>query len=97
MAKTKIGRQAMDIFQSTQEPTIGLDVAPRTKGRPAAAEAYEKATVCIYKRQVVFLDRVALNISERTGRHVRRAELFRALVEMAIQDQDFEKNVERFI
>lgn len=94
-----IGKKAKDIFQSTvKHPEIGLETAPRVKGRPTATEPYEKVTVCLYKRNVLFLDRVALAVREKTGRSVRRAELVRALIERAAVDldpegADFEKAV----
>lgn len=78
------GKKAKDIFQSTtRKPDIGLETAPRIKGRPKAQEAYSKVTVCLFDRHVLFLDRVALAIRERTGKMVKRAELVRDLVEYA--------------
>jgi len=78
------GKKAKDIFSQTVTPAkIGLEVAPRIKGRPPASEPYQKVTVCLFDRQVLFLDKVALAIRERTGKHVRRAELIRALIEDA--------------
>lgn len=85
------GKKATDIFQKTTRPDIGLDVAPRVKGRPRTAEPYQKVTVCLYDRQVLHLDRVALAIRERTGQYIRRAELVRALVERAAGDLDPDK------
>jgi len=85
------GKKATDIFQKTTRPDIGLDVAPRVKGRPRTAEPYQKVTICLYDRQVIHLDRVALAIRERTGKCVRRAELVRALVERAAGDLDPDK------
>ena len=84
-----IGKKAKDIFAPTAAAHgLGVEVTPRIKGRPAAAEAYDKVTVCLFKRQVNFLDRVALAIREKTGRTIRRAELIRALVERATDDLD---------
>lgn len=80
------GKKAKDIFQSTarkRKPDIGLETAPRTMGRPKAEEPYSKVTVILYDRHVLFLDKVALAIRERTGKIVKRAELVRDLVEYA--------------
>jgi len=95
-----IGKKATDIFQSTA-PTKAPSApktAPRVKGRPPAAETYEKVTICLFKKHVLFLDRVTLAIREKTGRGIRRAELVRALVDQAAdtlepEKADFEKTV----
>ena len=55
----------------------------RVKGRPLAAEPYKKITVCLFNRHTLFLDKIALVIQERTGQHITRAELIRALVDHA--------------
>ena len=78
------GKKAKDIFTKTTKPAdIGLEVAPRVKGRPKNGEAYSKVTVCLYDRQTLWLDKVALMIREKTGQHVARAELVRAIVDHA--------------
>ena len=82
------GKKPKDIFAPTTKdaktPAVGLEVAPRIKGRPRAAESYQKVTVCLYDRHVLYLDKVALAIREKTGKkHVKRAELIRALVDHA--------------
>jgi hypothetical protein len=93
------GKQARDIFARTTKPAkIGLDVTPRIKGRPRAAEPYQKVTVCLFDRQVLLLDKIALAIREKTGQHVRRAELVRAIVDQAAgtlkaDGKDFDKAV----
>jgi len=95
------GKKAKDIFTKTTKKTdIGLDVAPRIKGRPKNAEPYQKVTVCLFDRHVLFLDKVALAIREKTGKHVKRAELVRAIVDHAAAwvhpdkpDADFDKAV----
>jgi hypothetical protein len=78
------GKKAKDIFTKTtgQKPKIGLDVAPRIKGRPKT-EPYQKVTVCLFDRQTLWLDKVALLIREKTGEYVARAELVRAIVDHA--------------
>ena len=93
------GKKAKDIFtRTTKAPEISLEVAPRTFGRPKAAEPYQKVTIILYDRQILLLDKVALAIRERSGKSVRRAELVRALVEQAARSlnpeaKDFDKTV----
>jgi len=92
------GKKAKDIFTRTAKPAIGLEVTSRTRGRPPSGESYQKVTVCLYDRQVLFLDKVALAIREKTGRMVKRAELIRALVgqiETTVKPgrEDFDKAV----
>lgn len=93
------GKKAKDIFTRTvRTPEIGLEAAPRIKGRPPASEPYDKVTIILFKRQVIQLDKVALAIREKTGQHVRRTELVRALVEQAAASlnpdaEDFDKTV----
>jgi hypothetical protein len=81
------GKRARDIFtQATKTPAGVLEVAPRpVMGRPRTAEPYQKVTICLYNRQILFLDRVALEIRTKTGKPIRRAELVRALVEQAAE------------
>lgn len=82
-----IGKKARDIFAPTAaRPAVGIQTTPRVKGRPAAAEDYDKVTVCLFKRHVLLLDRVALAIREKTGRTIRQAELIRALIDQAADD-----------
>lgn len=72
-----IGKRVKDIPKSvTAKP-------PHIKGRPQATEPYKKVTVCLFDRHTLFLDKLALEIQERTGQHIRRAELIRALVDHA--------------
>jgi len=95
------GKKAKDIFQSTvKRPALDLEPAPRIKGRPKAAESYQKVTVCLFNRNVLYLDKVALAIREKTGKMVKRAELIRALVEQAAETidparADFERMISR--
>ena len=93
------GKTSKDIFKRTSKPDIALEVAPRIMGRPKAAEAYQKVTVCLFNRQTIWLDKVRLAIREKTGQNVHRAELVRALVEHAAawinldKPEDFDKAV----
>ncbi len=94
------GKQAM----STCTPTTGkgadagINIPERNGGRPRAAEPYQKVTVTLYERQILFLDKAVLAIRERTGQAVNRAELIRAILEAASgslnpEVKDFDKNV----
>ena len=94
------GKKALDIFTPTtgKKADIGIEVPPRIKGRPAAAEPYQKVTVTLYERQILSLDKVALVIRERTGQAVSRAELIRAILDKVAgslnpEAPDFDKNV----
>ena len=93
------GKKVKDIFQSTTaRPGAALAVAPQFKGRPQAAEPYKKVTVCLFNSNILFLDRIALAIQERTSQHIPRAELIRAMVDHAAawidpKREDFDKTV----
>lgn len=97
------GKTSKDIFKRTSKPDIALEVAPRIMGRPKAAEAYQKVTVCLFNRQTIWLDKVRLAIREKTGQNVHRAELIRALVEHAAawvrldKPEDFDKAVKSLL
>jgi hypothetical protein len=93
------GKKVKDIFQSTApNPGVGLAAAPQFKGRPQATEPYKKVTVCLFNSNILFLDKIALAIQERTGQHIPRAELIRAMVDHAAawidpKREDFDKTV----
>ena len=81
MPKAKIGKTAKDIFAATTAaPAVEARPEP---GRPALhEEAWSKVTVVLLNRHVVFLDRLATNIRERTGTAIKRAEIIRALIDV---------------
>jgi len=83
MQKAKIGKAAKDIFAATTTaPAPTGDVRPGP-GRPALhEEAWSKVTVVLLNRHIVFLDRLATNIRERTGTAIKRAEIIRALIDV---------------
>jgi hypothetical protein len=95
------GKKARDIFtKTTKTPDIGQDVPPRVKGRPRTVEPYQKVTVCLFDRHTLWLDKLGLAIREKTGKHVARAELIRAIVDHAAvwirpngKPEDFDKAV----
>ncbi len=51
------------------------------RGRPREAEPWRKVTVVLKDRQILFLDRLALDIRAATGAAVARAEIIRALID----------------
>lgn len=73
------GKKSKDIFTKTT-PAERSEVALASKGR---AEPYQKVTVCLYDRQVLWLDKTALEILERTGKHINRAALIRDILDHA--------------
>jgi hypothetical protein len=77
MAHIKTGKTAQDIFAPTAPDT------PRVgPGRPPIHdEAWTKVTVVLFNRQIVYLDRLALEIRQQTGAVVKRAERIRALID----------------
>ena len=84
------GKKAKDIFQPTARPKVDLEVAPRygRQGRKPAEEEYSKVTVCLYDRHTLLLDKACLAVRELTGQRVFRAELLRAIVEVAVAGLD---------
>lgn len=75
------GKKSKDIFTKTT-PAERSEVAPAIKGR---SEPYQKVTVCLYDRQVLWLDKVALDILEQKGRHVNRAKLIRLILDATVK------------
>ena len=75
------GKKSKDIFTKTT-PAERSEVALASKGR---AEPYQKVTVCLYDRQVLWLDKVALDILEQKGRHVNRAKLIRLILDATVK------------
>lgn len=74
-------KKVKDFLQSAMpKPGAGPGIAPQGKGRPAGPE-YEKITVCLYPKHVLFLDKVVLAIREKAGKRVKRAELIRAVID----------------
>lgn len=63
---------------------------PRRRGRPPIhGEAWTKATVVLFNRQIVFLDRLAANIRAQSGAAISRAQLIRSLID-ALADADID-------
>jgi hypothetical protein len=82
MQKAKIGKAAKDIFAATTVAPPAPGEARPGPGRPLVhAEAWSKVTVVLLNRHIVFLDRLAADIRERTGTAIKRAEIIRALID----------------
>lgn len=84
---TKVGKGAGDIFAPTASPAASPDQPVRRKmGRPVTHDdPIEKVTVVLLKRQIVFLDELAVRMRAKTGKAIKRAEIIRALVD-ALED-----------
>lgn len=88
MQKTKIGKTAKDIFAATTAAPVPTEDTRPGPGRPALhEEAWSKVTVVLLNRHVVFLDRLATNIRERTGTAIKRAEIIRALIDVLAESE----------
>lgn len=82
--KGKTGKSAREIFGV---PPTGRK---RKRGRPPIYdEAWTKATVVLFNRQIVFLDRLASNIRAQSGAAISRAQLIRSLVD-ALSEADID-------
>jgi len=81
MAMAKTGEAAKDTFASTAETSQGSDTV-RGPGRPPVhSEAWTKTTVVLFNRQILYLDRLALDIRAKTGTVTNRTEIIRALID----------------
>lgn len=64
--------------------------AKRRPGRPPVhEESWTKATVVLFDRQISFLDRLADNIHEKSGRRISRAQLIRSILD-AVSEADLD-------
>lgn len=83
----KTGKTADNIFTSTSvkaEQAVGKP-RERKKGRPPVHdEAWKKATVVLFKRQILYLDQLALDVRSTTGSSISRAEIIRALIDALV-------------
>ena len=97
------GKKAKDIFTKTAGKK-------KTGGKNAASaldipkkESYQKVTVCLFDRQTIWLDKTILDLRERTGRRLSRAELIRHILDAAaghpapadtpFDEKDFEREL----
>lgn len=68
--------------QHQEQPAPAPEPVPASVGRPRKhIEPWKKVTVLLLSRNVLFLDRLSLDIATRTGASIARAEILRALVE----------------
>lgn len=82
MARRRTTAQLKSTDFAPRTPRISLGA--RRPGRPPVhEEAWTKATVVLFNRQIVFLDRLAANIRAHSGAAISRAQLIRALVDAA--------------
>ena len=80
----KTGKTADNILTSTSVKAEQAVGKPREskKGRPPVHdEAWKKATVVLFKRQILYLDQLALDVRSTTGSSISRAEIIRALID----------------
>jgi hypothetical protein len=83
--KVTTGKKA-DLLAPAKRAAAGK----RRPGRPPIHdEAWTKATVVLFNRQIVFLDRLAANIRAQSGAAISRAQLIRALVD-SVADADID-------
>lgn len=56
--------------------------AKRSRGRPPVhQETWSKVSVVLFDRQVMHLDRLAMEIRDRSGKMINRAEIIRSLID----------------
>jgi hypothetical protein len=70
----------------------------RKTGRPKVLdEKWARVTFVLLNRQIVYLDRLALDIREETAKAVNRAEVLRDLLEFVQQDPTIrERLIEKY-
>lgn len=62
-----------------------MDREPKRVGRPPVhTEGYTKATVILFNKQIVFLDRLAADIRHNTGAAITRSEIIRILIALLV-------------
>lgn len=79
MKKTRLGKNIDSIFAPTTQTKAAMDAAIDALVQPTSA-VDNKLTVILPPDQVVFLDRLALDIRAKTKWKARRTEIIRALV-----------------
>jgi hypothetical protein len=93
--KKRTGKGSQDIFaatspaykdsseqQTSDKVKASTPARKRSPGRPPVhTEDWKKVTVVLLERQIVFLDRLALDMRQSTGVSIRRAEIIRALID----------------
>jgi hypothetical protein len=80
----KTGKSAADIFAATDRATPAA--SRQGPGHPPVHEEdWTKVTVVLLNLQIVFLDRLASDIREKTGAAIKRAEIIRALIDALVE------------
>ncbi len=84
MLMKKTGKTADDIFTrttATAKQAVEKPIDNKMGRPPAHDEARTKATVVLFKRQILYLDQLAFDIRTATGNSISRAEIIRALID----------------
>jgi len=69
-------------LSEAKEPEASQVDKVRGPGRPPVhSEEWTKVTVVLFNRQILYLDRLALDIRAKTGAVTSRAEIIRALID----------------
>jgi len=99
---TRTGSKARSIFESPKKTTksaASSQRAPATRepGRPnrlgVEGRDWRKVNVVLTTEEILWLDRLALDIRQKTGSAVSRAELIRAVVD-AVMESGLDLTVE---
>lgn len=88
MAKNnKLGSQANDLFQNTAEPNQKIESTPKPGSAPVGGrpkfyqgDAVEKTTLTLYRKHLLLLDRLALDVKEQSGVCIDRGAIIRGLL-----------------
>jgi hypothetical protein len=74
---------ATDIIMKKRARTGAVRLLPKAgRGRPPVhQETWSKVSVVLFDRQIVHLDRLAIDIRDKSGKVINRAEIIRALID----------------
>jgi hypothetical protein len=61
--------------------TVRLTAKPGRGRPPVHQETWSKVSVVLFDRQVLHLDRLAMDIRDRSGKMINRAEIIRSLID----------------
>jgi len=72
-----------DSMTKKRARTAGVRLIPKAgRGRPPVhQESWSKVSVVLFDRQIVHLDRLAIDIRGKSGKVINRAEIIRALID----------------
>ncbi len=95
MQVKKTGKTADDNFTrttATAKQAAGKPTESKMGRPPVHDEPWKKATVVLFKRQIFYLDQLALEIRTTTGNTISRAAIIRALIDaLEISNVDLTK------